>query len=199
LKTSVLVVEDDAIVRAWVRLALEESEFVVAGEAATTADALDLVGRRRADVMLVDHRLPDQVGTELVRQLRQDGNRTPVVIIAARAEQGLNESAREAGAQGSVLKRGSVDELLTTLRRVAGGAEAFDPRHPRRPSQRAALTPRERDVMRLLMTGATNREISDQLGIGTETVKTLLSRSYEKLGVSRRAEAVAAAHERGLF
>jgi DNA-binding NarL/FixJ family response regulator len=197
-KVTVLVVEDDAIVREWVRLALGGSEFSVGGEAPTTAAALDLIGRRRADLLLVDHRLPDHLGTELVRQLRQSGNRTPAVIISARAEPGLNESAREAGAQGAVLKRGSVQELLDALRRVVRGEEAFDPSHPRRPPRRAALSPREREVVHLLMTGATNREISEQLGIGAETVKTILSRSYEKLGVKRRAEAVAVAHELGI-
>ena len=193
-----LVVEDDAIVRAWVRLVLKGSEFSVGGEAPTTAAALDLIARRRGDVLLVDQRLPDRFGTELIRQLRQGGNRTPAVLIAARAETGLNEAAREAGAQGSVLKRGSAEELLETLRRVVRGDEAFDPRHPRRPPQHGALSPREREVVLLLTTGATNREISEQLGIGTESVKTLLARSYTKLGVSRRAEAIAAAHELGM-
>jgi DNA-binding NarL/FixJ family response regulator len=195
---TVLVVEDDAIVREWVRLALGGSEFSVGGEAPTTAAALDLVRRRRGDLLLVDHRLPDGLGTEFVRQLRRQGNRTPAVIISARAEPGLNESAREAGAQGAVLKRGSVQELLDALRRIVRGEEAFDPSHPRRPPRRAALSPREREVVHLLMTGATNREISEQLGIGAETVKTILSRSYEKLGVKRRAEAVAVAHELGI-
>lgn len=197
-KIIVLVVDDDAIVREWVRLALEGSEFSVGGEATTTAAALDLIGRRRADVLLVDHRLPDHLGTELIRQLRHNGNRTPAVIISARAEPGLNESAREAGAQGAVLKRGSVQELLDALRGVIRGEEAFDPSHPRRPPRRGALSPREREVVQLLMTGATNREISQQLGIGAESVKTILSRSYEKLGVKRRAEAIAVAHELGI-
>src|SRR5919204_97689 len=62
-----------------------------------------------------------------------------------------------------------------------------------------ALSPREREVLRLLTTGATNREISERLGIGAETVKTLLSRSYTKLGVSRRAGGVAAAPGRGSY
>jgi DNA-binding NarL/FixJ family response regulator len=194
----VLVIEDDAIVRAWVRAALKGSEFTVGGEAPTSAAGAALVSRRRGDLLLVDHRLPDHFGTELVRQLRRTGNRTPAVIIAARPEEGLNESAREAGAQGSVLKRGSTEQLLGALRRVAAGDEAFDPSHPRRPPLRGSLSPRERDVVRLVATGATNREISAQLAIGAETVKTLLSRSYTKLGVSRRAEAVAAAKELGI-
>jgi DNA-binding NarL/FixJ family response regulator len=197
-KSTVLVVEDDAIVRAWVRLALDDGEFAVGGEAPTITEALELVDRRRCDLLLVDHRLPDRLGTEFVRELRRRGDRTPAVIIAARAEPGLNEAAREAGAQGSVLKRGSAEELLDVLRRVRRGEEAFDSRHPRRPPRAGALSPREREVVRLLTTGATNREISERLGIGTETVKTLLSRSYVKLGVTRRAEAIAAAHEQGI-
>jgi two-component system response regulator DesR len=194
-----LLVEDDAIVRAWVRLALADSEFWVGGEAPTMGEALELVSRRRCDLLLVDHRLPDRFGTELIREVRRRGDMTPAVLIAARAERGLNEAAREAGAQGSVLKRGSAEELLSALRRVAAGEEAFDPRHPRRAPRAGALSPREREVLRLLTTGATNREISESLGIGAETVKTLLSRSYGKLGVSRRAEAIAAAHEQGIF
>jgi DNA-binding NarL/FixJ family response regulator len=197
--TCVLVVEDDAIVRAWVRLALKASEFSVSGEASTTAAAVELLGRRRVDVLLVDQRLPDRFGIELVRELRQRGDRRPAVIIAARPEPGLNEAAREAGAQGSILKRGSAEELLAALRCVAHGDDAFDPSHPRRPHGRGALTPRERDVVRLLATGATNRQIAASLSIGEETVKTLLSRTYDKLGVSRRAEAVAAAHEQAIL
>ena len=194
-----LVVEDDAIVRAWIRAALESGEFLVAGEAPTIADALELTSRRRADLLLVDHRLPDRFGVELVRELRRRGDGTPAVVIAARAEPGLNEAAREAGAQGTVLKRGSEDELLKTLRRVVHGEESFDPHYPRRSPRAGTLSPRERDVIRLVTTGATNREISEELGIGAETVKTLLSRSYSKLGVSRRAEAIAAAHEQGIY
>jgi DNA-binding NarL/FixJ family response regulator len=195
----VLVVEDDAIVRAWVRLALEGGEFSVAGEAPAIAAAHDLLARRHVDLLLVDHRLPDGFGIELVRELRRSGDRTPAVIIAARAEPGLNEAAREAGAQGSVLKRGSAEELLEALHRVSAGEEVWDVRHPRRGPRAGTLSPREREVLRLLTTGATNREISAELGVGAQTVKTLLKRSYTKLGVSRRAEAIAAAHEQGIY
>jgi DNA-binding NarL/FixJ family response regulator len=194
-----LVVEDDAIVRAWVRLALKGSEFSVSGEASTSAAALDLLARRRSELLLIDHRLPDRFGVELIRHLRQTGDRTPAVLIAARAEPGLNEAAREAGAQGSVLKRGSQEELLAALRRVVKGDEAFDPSHPRRIAGRGRLSPREREVIELLATGATNREISERLEISAETVKTLLTRIYGKLGVSRRAEAIAAVHEHGIL
>ncbi|MGH3035508.1 MAG: response regulator [Gaiellaceae bacterium] len=199
LEVTVLLVEDDSMVRGWVRLALEGSEFRLAGEASTAAEALELARRRRPDLMLVDYRLPDRAGTEHVRDLRQQGIDIPAVLMTANAERGLNEAAREAGAQGSVLKSGKIDELLGALRSVLAGEPAFDPRHPRRPPGRAALSPREREILRLVAGGATNREIASKLEVGDETVKTLLARTFAKLGVRRRAEAVSAAYSRGLL
>jgi DNA-binding NarL/FixJ family response regulator len=198
-EVAVLLVEDDAIVRAWVRMALAESEFRVAGEASTAGEALELAGRRAPALLLVDHNLPDGTGTELVRKLRAQGSSVPAVLMTAGATGGLNEAAREAGVQGTVVKSGRGDELLTALRTVLDGRSMFDPRHPRRTSAQAPLTPRERDVLRLVAAGGTNAEVAAQLGLGDETVKTLLGRIFLKLGVRRRAEAVAVAQRAGLL
>jgi DNA-binding NarL/FixJ family response regulator len=196
---TVLVVEDDAMVGGWIRLTLDGSEFRLVGMAGSAAEVSELVERRRPSLLLIDYRLPDRVGTELVRDLRQSRVSVPAVIMTANAERGFNEVAREAGAQGTVLKTGSVEELLAALRAVASGEEAFDARHPVRAPGRAALSPREREVLRLVAQGATNREVADQLGIRAETVKTLIARIFAKLGVRRRAEAVSEAHSRGLI
>lgn len=185
--------------RSWVRLALEGSRFRLTGEAASAREAFELARRRRPALLLVDHRLPDGTGTELVRALRQEGIMAPAVVMTANAERGFNEVARDAGAQGTVLKTGRAAELLTALEEVAGGGRTFDPRYPARPAGRGALSPRERDVLRLVATGMTNKEIAQHLAVGDETVKTLLARSFVKLGVRRRTEAVAAAHDRGLL
>jgi len=195
----VLLVEDDAMVRGWVRMSLEATEFRLAGEAADAAEALELVERRVPDVLLVDYRLPDQVGTEFLRDLRRTGNATPAVLMTANAERGFNELAREAGAEGTSMKTGRAEELLNALRLVAAGGTAYDARHPRRPAGLAALSPREREVVKLVAAGATNREIAQTLDVGSETVKTLLSRTFTKLGVRKRAEAVAVAHELGIL
>jgi DNA-binding NarL/FixJ family response regulator len=195
----VLLIEDDSMVRGWVRLAFADSEFRLAGEAASAAEALDLAARRRPDVLLVDYRLPDALGTQLVRDLRDAGIRAPAVLMTANPERGFNEAAREGGAQGTTLKSGSPGELLGALRSVLRGDEAFDGRHPPRPPGRAALSPREREVVRLVAGGATNREVAKALDVGEETVKTLLARTYAKLGVRRRAEAVAEAQKQGLL
>lgn len=198
-EVAVLLVEDDAIVRAWVRLALAESEFRIAGEASTAGEALELAGRRAPALLLVDHNLPDGTGTELVRTLRERGFLVPAVLMTAGATGGLNEAAREAGVQGTVVKSGRDDELLTALRTVLEGRSTFDPRHPQRTPAQTPLTPRERDVLRLVAAGGTNAEVAAQLGLGDETVKTLLGRIFLKLGVRRRAEAVAVAQRAGLL
>jgi DNA-binding NarL/FixJ family response regulator len=195
----VLVVEDDAMAQSWIRLALEGSEFAVAGTASSAAETLDLIERRRPELLLVDYRLPDTVGTELLRDLRGQGIATPAVLMTANLERGFNEAASEAGAQGTVLKSGRPEDLLHTLRTVAAGLEAFDVRHPKRDPGRGALSPREREVLRRVAAGATNGEIAAELGVGAETVKTLLARTFAKLGVRKRAEAVAQAHDLGLL
>lgn len=197
-EVDIVVVEDDAIVRSWVRLSLRGSEFRVAAEAATAADALELASYA-PDVWLIDYRLPDQPGTVLIRELRHAGERAPAVLVTANIVRGLNETVKQAGGQGTVLKTGSPAELLAALRTCAAGQMSFDARHPDRMGDGGVLSPREREVLALVGDGATNTDIARTLGIGSETVKTLLRRSFVKLGVSRRAQAVAAAHERGIL
>jgi DNA-binding NarL/FixJ family response regulator len=198
-EVGVLLVEDDSMVRGWVRMALEGTEFRLAGEAASASEAKELLARRRPDLLLVDYRLPDGRGTEFIKTLRRSGIGTPALLMTANEERGLNEAVREAGAQGTVLKTGRPDELTDSLRTVHAGREAFDARHPRRSAREGALSPREREVLALVAAGSTNRQIADSLGVGEETVKTLIGRVFAKLGVRKRAEAVAAAHDRGLL
>ncbi len=198
-EVTIVLVEDDSMVRGWVRMALEGTDFRIAGEASAATAVSELVRRRRPELLLIDYRLPDGKGTELLRELRQTGVQTPAVLMTANAERGFNEAARDAGAQGSVLKTGSIEELARALRAVHRGDPAFDPRHPPRAAGRGALSPREREALRLVAEGLTNREIALRLDVGDETVKTLLARTFAKLGVHRRAEAVAVAHDRGLL
>lgn len=195
----VLIVDDDAIVRGWVRSSLTGSEFAVAGEAATADDALRVSGMRRFDVILVDYRLPGRSGLDLIRELRGAGDETPAILITAAAELGLNERAREAGAQGTAVKSSSRDDLVASLQAAAAGVPRFAGVHPERPTGERPLAPRERDVMRLVSLGRTNPEIATELGLSAETVKTLLERVYDKLGVRRRAEAAVVAQRRGLL
>jgi DNA-binding NarL/FixJ family response regulator len=197
----IVVVDDDAMVRSWLRLSLRATEFSVAGEASSTVDAMELVisVEPEPELMLVDYYLPDHPGTELIRELRHRHVLVPTVLMTANEELGFNELARSAGAQGTLLKTGDPLELLDVLRLVLAGRQAFDRRHPRRETGQAVLSPREREVLGLVAEGATNAAIARELGIGVESVKTLLGRTFSKLGVQRRAQAVAAAHDRGLL
>lgn len=189
-----LLAGEQSTLRAWVKLALADTELRVAGEAASAEETVRLIAEHEPDLLLVE-----AAGLELVREVRARGVSVPAVVISPSPQRGFNENAREAGAQGTVLATGSVGGLLAALRAGLRGESSFDAGHPRRPSGRTALSRRERDVLRLAAHGATNREIAGELEIGDQTVKTLLARSFVKLGVSRRVDAVAAARGLGLL
>lgn len=129
----VLVVEDDALVRTWLESVFDETEFRVVGSASSAAEAVELAGRCMPELVLTDYRLPDRLGTELVRELRLRGITAPVVVMTANREPGLNEIARDAGAQGTLLKDGGTS-LLESLRLIESGGHHFDLRHPARSS-----------------------------------------------------------------
>lgn len=193
----VLVLDDDPLVRAWLRSALRTTEFRLAAEAATPAEAQSLLERRKIDLLLVDLRLDRDLGTDFIRRLRVAGNDQPIVLMTSAAQRGANEQAHEAGAQASIVKSADRDELLTCLRAVAAGGSVFDPSHPPRASDDRPLTRREREILALLADGRTNPEIAEQLGLGVESVKTYVERIFGKLGVRRRTEVAAAARRRG--
>jgi DNA-binding NarL/FixJ family response regulator len=195
----VVLVDDDALAREWVRATFARSEFRLAGIATSVEEALRVIPLRRPDLALIDLGLPDGTGVDVVRGVRRLGLSLPALVMSAGPDAGLNEAVREAGGQGTILKTGVADEILGALHEVAGGSTSFDSRYPRRVPGRTALSPRERQVLALVARGQTNREAARELGIGEQTVKTLLARTYAKLGVNRRSEAVAAAYERGLL
>jgi len=194
IQRSVLLAGAQSTLRAWLKLALAETELRVVGETASADETARLAAELEPQLLLVE-----ATGVELVREIRARGVSVPLVLISPTPERGFNENAREAGAQGTVLATGSVGRLLAALRAVLRGESSFDAGHPRRPAGRSPLSRRERDVLRLVARGATNREIAGELEIGDQTVKTLLARSCAKLGVSRRGDAVAAARGLGLL
>ncbi len=168
------VVDDDPIVRAWVRETFEGTEFQVDGEADTADEAEILCRERQPDVILINQRLGQAIGTDLLRALRQEGPLPPALITSANTIQGLNEAAREGGARGTLHVSAQPEKLLAALREILAGRESFDHDHPRRAAGQRNLSPRERDVLKRVATGQTNREIAATLGVGIETVNTLL-------------------------
>ncbi|HEX9093237.1 MAG TPA: response regulator transcription factor [Coriobacteriia bacterium] len=206
--TSVLLVEDHPIVRAGVLSALSTAEdLAVVGEAETGAGALRLAATRSPDVVLLDISLPDGSGIDLVGDLRTAGCGA-VVMFSCHREERYIRAAMEAGASGYLVKSAAPHELVDAVRQAKRGetpmcaeaatclVKAF--RRERRP-MRPELTAREREVWRLVATGAANQEIARTLFISDHTVKFHIHNLLRKLGLKSRAEAIRAAHRCGLI
>jgi DNA-binding NarL/FixJ family response regulator len=212
---SVLIADDQALVRAGFRAILEGQPGIsVVGEAVDGRDALDLARRRRPDVVLMDIQMPGIDGLEATRRiLSEAGDESIAVLMLTTFD--LNEyvyDALRAGASGFLLKDVPPEQLIAAVRIVAAGDALIAPAITKRlieqfaraapPStaspQIASLTPREREVLTLIARGLSNREIADELVLSEATVKTHVKRVLAKLEVRDRVQAVVVAYEAGL-
>jgi DNA-binding NarL/FixJ family response regulator len=205
-KVRVMLVDDHEVVRLGLQRMLScSAEVEVVGTASSGEEAVDLVGVLRPDVVLLDLRLPGMHGLEVLSRLRESGPHPKVLVLTVHDDTDIVVQAVRGGAQGYVLKDASQEELLGAIRRVGSGNTYFDSVVVRAllqsddRSNENALSEREVEVLRLLASGFTNKEIAEQLFLSPDTVKTHLSHAYRKLGVSDRAHAVAVALRKGLF
>ncbi|WP_297493424.1 response regulator transcription factor [Pseudonocardia sp.] len=181
-----MVVDDHAIVRrGLVRVVETAPDIELVGTAADGIEALHLVTRTRPDVVLMDIGMPVLDGVGATRLIVDHDPRVQVVVLTGSADDRVSE-ALDAGACEVVLKDAEVDVLLEAIRRAAGGGFAY-PRPPAAP--RDGLSPREREVLRLLAVGRSNREIARTLGITERTVKAHLHRVFRVLGATDRVQA----------
>ncbi|MBA3298968.1 MAG: response regulator transcription factor [Thermoleophilaceae bacterium] len=191
----VLVVDDHDVVHWGFRLLLADLPWV---ERCLTArdesQARELALRYEPHVALVDLFLGEQSGAELCETLRRESPSTRVLLISG-AGWISPQAARVAGASGFVSKDWAADEVAAAIRTVGNGGTVFAA-SPEEPS--APLSSREREVLRLLASGATNREIAAELHLSPHTVKEHTGKLYRKLGVRNRAEAVQRAERLGL-
>lgn len=198
----VLLVDDHEVVRRGLRDLLgDERDIDVVAEAGTVAEALVVARAVKPDVAVVDMRLPDGDGVALCRQLRaaEDGPKC-LVLTAFDDEQALVD-AIQAGVSGYLLKQVRGQDLVTAVREVAAGRSLLDPvttarvlarmRRPSEPDQLDALTERERMVLDLIGEGLSNREIAQRMFLAEKTVKNYVTSVLAKLGMQRRAQAVA--------
>lgn len=192
----VLVIDDHDVVQWGFRLLLTEQAWVERClTARTAAEGLELAARYEPQVALVDLFLEDGSGAELCAALRERSPRTRVLLISG-AGRISPSAARAAGASGFVSKDRDAEDVAKAVRLVGMGGTVFTPtaEQPARP-----LSDREREVLRLIAGGATNREIAKRLYLSAHTVKEHTSALYRKLEVRNRAEAVQRAERLGLI
>jgi DNA-binding NarL/FixJ family response regulator len=212
----VVIADDQELVRSGFAMIVDaQDDLEVVGEAGDGREAVDVARRERADVVLMDIRMPRLDGIEATRLLAGPDVRDPVKVVILTTFD-LDEyvfAALRAGASGFLLKDVRRDDLVQAVRVVAAGEALLAPSvtrrliadYARRPPAAATpppdldrLTPREREVLGLIGRGRNNAEIGAELIVGEATVKTHVGRVLMKLGLRDRVQAVIYAYEAGL-
>ncbi len=214
MSVRVVVVDDQELVRTGFKVILDsEPDIEVVGEASDGREAIEVTGRLRPDVVLMDIRMPHLDGLEATRRIVTDPEGGPRVLILTTFD--LDEYVYEAlrsGASGFLLKDGPAEQLLSAVRIVARGDALLAPQITRRliaefshrlrptarPEQLEALTQRELEVLRLIARGLSNVEIADELYVAVTTVRTHVARILTKLGLRDRVQVVVMAYEAGI-
>lgn len=211
--TRVLLVDDQALVRAGFRLILElEPDMDVVGEASDGAQCLRMTATEHVDVVLMDIRMPTMDGIEATRRLVTSGSATRVLVLTTFDLDEYVYDAMRAGASGFLLKDVPREELVAGVRIVARGDSLLAPAVTRRlverfvrmpspvtgiPDALRTLSERELEVFALAAKGLSNAEIAAQLVVGEATVKTHVARVLGKLGLRDRVQIVVLAYESG--
>jgi DNA-binding NarL/FixJ family response regulator len=211
--TGVLLVDDQPMVRAGLALILRaQPDLEVVGECDDGSEVIDAVAACSPDVVCMDVRMPIVDGIEATRRLRAEAG-PPVCVLTTFGDEDILWNAVEAGAAGFELKSATPENLIEALRTVAAGGTWIDgtllgpilesyrrlASPADRPDRRLeVLTRREREVLRLMARGASNREIADQLHLAETTVKSHVGAVFSKLGARDRAAAIVLAFDAGL-
>jgi len=212
--TRVVLVDDQAVVRAGFTVILESEGLEVVGEASNGADAVRVARRERPDVVCMDVRMPGGDGITATRELAgpDAADPVPVLVVSTFDLDDYVFGALEAGASGFLLKDAEPDVLVDAVRRVAAGDGLVDQtltrrvidefarrRGPVAPEGAAGLlTAREREIVALLCRGSSNAEIAAALFLEPSTVKSHLSRIMTKTGARDRVQLVVWAYDSGL-
>jgi len=210
--TRVVIVDDHAIVRAGLRaLLFEEAAFELVGEAAGGYEALELVEKTKPDVLILDLSMPDLDGISVTRKIKPNYPDLKILILTLHEDGALLREAIKAGAAGYILKRAAEAELISAIRTILRGDLYVDPSMVRglleesrqvqvkQSDPTESLTPRETEILRLIVEGYTNRQIGQELNISIRTVEGHRANISDKLGLHSRVELVRYARKSGLI
>jgi two-component system, NarL family, response regulator DevR len=197
----VFLLDDHEIVRRGVKELLEaDGDLEVVGEGGTAAEALARIPPTRPDVAVLDVRLPDGDGVQVCREIRSAHPEIQCLMLTSFADDEALFQAIVAGASGYVLKQIKGADVVEAVRAVASGRSLLDPSVTARVLERlrsgseedellARLSPQERNILRLIADGLTNRQIAEQVHLAEKTVKNYVSNLLSKLGMERRTQA----------
>ena len=205
---NVLIVDDHPVVCKGIRNLLEPAVGVkVAGEAHTGAEALQMVKALKPDVVLLDMRLPDMTGIEIIKEIYASGNTTRILGLSSYNDREFISQLLNHGASGYLLKDEMPDQILEAIRGVAHGESGWVSRKVaamlsqiilrEKEGGGTDLTPRELDVLSRIVQGYTNRQVADELKLSVRTVEGYRANLTEKLGLHNRADLVRYAREHG--
>jgi DNA-binding NarL/FixJ family response regulator len=201
-KITVLLVDDHSLVRRGFRRMLEdEADMEVVGEAGDGEEAIKLAKQFRPQVIVMDCALPGMNGLQATRQIIKDSPDTAVLMLSMHSENTWVRQAIEAGAKGYVLKNALELELGAAIRKVAAGESVFDPKVEQKSAlkgERNALTPRELEVLQMIVDGKSNKEIATSLDLSANTVAVHRANIMNTLGIHKTAELVVYAIRAGL-
>ena len=202
-KISVLLVDDHGLVRRGFRRLLEdEPDITVVGEAGDGAEAVRLTKQLKPTVVVMDCAMPGTSGLIATRKILETMPEQAILMLSMHSEETLVRQALEAGARGYVLKNAVDLELAAAIRKVAEGQQVLDPQVARRASlkgeRNGGLTPRELEILQLIVDGKSNKEIADQLSLSVNTVAVHRANIMDTLGIHKAAELVVYAIRNGL-
>jgi DNA-binding NarL/FixJ family response regulator len=202
-KITVLLVDDHSLVRRGFRRMLEdEADMEVVGEAGNGEDSIKLAKELHPHVVVMDCALPGMNGLQATRQIIEDSPETAVLMLSMHTESTWVRQAIDAGAKGYILKNALELDLGAAIRKVATGETVFDPTLEQRSALKgersAALTPRELEVLQMIVDGKSNKEIATALDLSVNTIAVHRANIMNTLGIHKTAELVVYAIRAGL-
>ena len=202
-KITVLLVDDHSLVRRGFRRILEdELDIVVAGEAGDGTEAVRLARELHPQVVVMDCAMPKMNGLEATRKILEQQPQTLVLMLSMHPEETLVRQALDAGARGYVLKNAVDLELGAAIRRVVAGETVLDSQLPRPAALKGDrdehLTPRELEILQMIVDGKSNKEIATVLDLSANTVAVHRANIMDALGIHKTAELVVYAIRNGL-